>query len=861
MKYIDNVTIELFKIVLLKYKKILSNQDIFNLLESEQGNNIRTVLQHIVEKYDKNEAKIKSSLEFDKFDKLFAKTRINDFPDLKLFEVIPIELAEKFKIKVYNLFKDSHIFRDPIDLINMIGVFGLFEKDPKVKQRIDMAIKTFIYQDTFSEREIFSNNSFTCDAVQVGYNINEKLIDFIPDVIKPYLYPNLTEQYYLFLKRMKGNIGRKVTDFLTPYIKDKLVYKLKSGSTYYAKLLGLDNIQNIQTLSAAEYENPDANSSLYALINSYERIEKRGYRIKPGLTLEEQKEALKQFKVWELVYSRDDIHGMFSNIKPEYNEEFYNFFINHQSDISAISNNFSKLPDVQVNYLQAKSYYYARGNADPDYITIIEYLREIPYDVEFGDQEFAAESKNAGVLKEAYKYYANLLKQLKKRHVTAVPRHYGIYDFVDKNGKQYKVETKILRTSDPFNMLVGESKYINCCQKYNDEGQICMEHASTSKLGGILVINLIDDTGPKMLTQSWIWVNEQECVIDNIEEATVLSIAPNKLRMTYEDIVAFALKKTAEDILENSNEELKRFAKKRVECIENINDPEIKKQEYARLSEIIKRQSLKVVTIGADYSDIIVGDYFSDKATRSLYLPKDYDKNGYTDAKNRYIAAGSEVNIIHPSDLFDEEPVYRDLRLSELEYGRTVKYSTLKKIIDIENYNHKDKNKFSSLEEFGQIYNLENIKVIHGEDWYCIYEKNGQELIIKRLAKGVPRIADEYDNQLAEMVNVFRYIIGESVIIGEAGNIKKLMVRADSTEGDLYEIYSMLLEQQEIYPLKIDVQSNLDDFSEGLQHRFVFTSAISNATTKAENMMFGKDKKCKNLILSIKGQYPKEAQC
>lgn len=72
---------------------------------------------------------------------------------------------------------------------------------------------------------------------------------------------------------------------------------------------------------------------------------------------------------------------------------------------------FFQISICSKKYYDALKFYQERGNDDPDYNTIIEWLRCVPYNVEFGDEEFAIEAKNAGVLKEGYDYYANLLKK------------------------------------------------------------------------------------------------------------------------------------------------------------------------------------------------------------------------------------------------------------------------------------------------------------------------------------------------------------------------------------------------------------------------------------------------------------------
>ena len=66
-------------------------------------------------------------------------------------------------------------------------------------------------------------------------------------------------------------------------------------------------------------------------------------------------------------------------------------------------------------------------------------------------------------------------------------------------------------------MGICESKYTDCCHKYVDLGSTCLEHASKRLMAGILIVNLMQNGVVKLLLQSWIWINEQELVLDNVE--------------------------------------------------------------------------------------------------------------------------------------------------------------------------------------------------------------------------------------------------------------------------------------------------------------------------------------------------------
>ena len=288
-------------------------------------------------------------------------------------------------------------------------------------------------------------------------------------------------------------------------------------------------------------------------------------------------------------------------------------------------------------------------------------------------------------------------------------------------------------------MLIGESKYTDCCQKADDLGKACLEHASTSKCGGILLISIVTNDGVFPISQSWVWINEQELVVDNVEQTVLLKMATDKQREIYEDLIAEAIKKFGNEIIINSNVELNKYIKLQIEnaSISNI----------FRLKEILLRQSIKVVTLGSGYSDIITNNYFNIKAKRDLMLPKDYDQNGYTDAKIRYVVAGSEEAItVEPDFKYVEEAIYRIPRKVYDSKLTDVSTSIIKRIGDIDNIS------IDNLEQFYTNYDLEfTDKVVYGEDWYILYRESSEGVEILKYNAGFPSLEDEIYIQAEEL--------------------------------------------------------------------------------------------------------------
>lgn len=748
----NNLNFEIFKTLILKYKPNLTDDAIMDMFNNDDSINLRNVIDYICIKHN-NIKDIVISEDYKKLQLIYQKARVREFPELDCFKEISLGLAKKFKLKTYRLFYDSHLFQNHKALINMISIFGLFEEDKEVQKRINKIVDIFFYQRIYCQRLEVKNKSNIIEKNNTLYLLDEKVREYIPENLRPYIFDDITPEYYTFLKNMKGNFGKKINAFLIPYTSSNEMFEIKEGvkkyKEYYDYLL-----LNQSKIPYYPYKKD---------IDIY-------YVVDHSLPLALIKEMLKEFKEYELTYGPSDIQSMFYNVEPVYNPNFYEFFIKHQADIVNSTNSFSKFPFVQKKYGEAVKYYSERGNDDPDYNTIVEWLREVPYNVEFGDEIFALEARNAGILKEGYEYYIHLFNDVKCRYLRVLPNHIKRYKCVGSDGIEYELETRILEGTDPLNMLIGESKYTDCCQKYDDLGRSCLEHASKSLMGGILIVSLIQNGFSKPLSQSWIWINEQELVLDNVEQTILLKYAPSKQQTIYEDLIAFALKKAAGDIIYDSNYELKKYISLEYSKIKDISNPEIKRKRLMRLKEILNRQSIKVVSIGANYSDIIVKNYFDILAKRPLYLPKDYDDKGYSDATVRYVAAGDEKEIIvEPSKEYVEEPIYRVKRNVDISVLSNLSNEKIKKIIEIDKM--LSNKKIKCLDDFINLLRASiNDNIIIGDDWYCILNQNE----IVRYVLGIPRIEDEKEIQVEEFNNVVNTFLSK---IDKKSYCKKLEVR------------------------------------------------------------------------------------
>ena len=341
-------------------------------------------------------------------------------------------------------------------------------------------------------------------------------------------------------------------------------------------------------------------------------------------------------------------------------------------------------------------------------------------------------------------------------------------------------------------MLVGETNYTNCCQRYGGLGHNCMAHAVSSSDGGIFVTMLLQDGEWILLTQSWDWQNNNLYCHDNIEATSYFKNSPASLK----EAVARVLELDGKYIIEKSKKEVENYIQARKKTVEkslSIN----KEKELRELQKLQEREVIRLVTTGNGNDDLRLSNYFSSsiqvnqnyfiagkKSTLSNFQPVNYNSTqvyfnkeriAYTDSKStQYVIAGS-IEDLCLAKIEPLVPIYRDPRRVILEQDKNIHNYTTKKVKDIEKSSfpkdmltHQD----SSQADFF------DSNIYLGEDWYLIYEERANNVIyISDLAKVEPSLEDEKGKQNQEIMNV----------------IYNLTQQYDQVEADLKEDTSYLL--------------------------------------------------------------------
>lgn len=849
--FIDDATLKEIYDISSKYIKNLTMEDLIKRISSNP--NAKEIIQNIATKLARGVFEIigpgdtRKTIyqhQLEKFAAIFPRTRFGSLPDFASFQKMPIDMCEKFNVKTWNQLIQNPLFNQDDNtkraLVEIIAISGLFENDPNVELRKRQIISLFENYSLPLSKEDIDSLGITdsewitshFDSVTIkSYRLRDGIT--IPENLANWLSGNLTMEQMARIKKETGNIGSELTKYLSPYVRTENGWKLRNGIQIdlYSQYLKpeMTNEEYMSLLTSSETPREIIN-----FLNPYEEIREQGYKLKQSLSGTDRAEVIHLLLDSHLNnrYNFESLHRMFDGLDLDlsYNPDFYQFFLENQDQILATPENQAQLEEAKRKYGLFKKYYASRGNHNPNYNDMVVYLDKVPYTITFGNEEFAQDAKNTKVSDDGYAFYEGMLQETRKRHLTTVPRHEKTYEYVAPDGSKYQVIAKVLRADDPFNLLVGETSFTNCCQRYHNTGEPCMKHASTSQNGGIFATYLIIDGVPTMLTQSWFWTNEAKACLDNVEATSLITGASGDKRKLLQDIATFAIKSSCIDMIKSSKETVDAYIADRTKKIMNSSLSEEEKQEELRKLEIVRqRQTIKIITVGDGCDDLRVKESFTQiEPEERSYGPKGYegyrDSTGDSEHKQHVIIQTNE-EVLTPNAEYVDIPMFRDDRQISVEASSDIRYETLRKITDIESVAHKTqmtqyiKDGEYTIKEpelLAQLYGcpLDDLRVITGEDWYYVYSDGQSGIEVYDLAKKDPRLQDEGMSQTVEMAQAFEKILSDSIVLDDSGSITAIKpIKADLREDTSYLLYLAQMKRGVIEQIGDDVAYSYTDDS------------------------------------------------
>ena len=760
---------------------------------------------------------------FEKFKLLFPKVRLSEMLDVDIVDAMSIDMCQKFHLKTWKKLMANPLLSCDVDtkksVINIIEFAGLFENDPEVNIRRKKIYELFdIYNLSFSESEIHVNLS---DYLKLFYEVDEPIYNLrnnvvVDESIEHLFHENMSENEIRRLLRREGNIGSIINKFLYPYNKEGDFWYIKRGIDVRPYRKYLKEVMSDKEMQEV-LDNPNTPDYILNFLNPLKKDTVKRYKIRKDI--KDTGDISLLFAV-NSIMDASDINTIFNTLS-SYSKEKFDFFIENFDQIVKSFESKDAFNQVMRNFDAIKQYFIKRGNNNPDYNDMVTFLKSPSYLIEFGNEEFAEDVKNNNVSKEGFDFYQDLLRKTRERKLSTIPRQKGVYN-IEVNGKIYTIKTKVLRSDDPFNLLVGENNFTGCCQRYHGVGESCMIHASTSQNGAIFATYLVVGDEETLLTQSWTWTNESKLCFDNVEATYAYKSNPNMKDL--EQAVLDAIYYASKEMIKASEKEVLEYYLKELDRIKSSdlsNEEKIKKIE--ELDEFRKRQVLKTITVGSGYSDIDIEKRFKELDNdTTTETPKDAEDVTYSDAKlgQQYIVTQKEGKI-KSSSKFKEKAIYRDEREVKEESSKISSF-TLKKISDID----EDVNKGKAKYKYGKTYSItntkelsdfyetdeEHIRAITGEDWYLIYYIQDDYIRICDIAKNSPRFEDEKTKQAAEIMNILSQLLRMSVVLDESGNvIKTKEISACFEDEEIYSLYLSLLEREYVV-----------EFNKGLNHDVIF---------------------------------------
>ena len=478
------------------FKQINENIDINLEYEYQKGKNLKIFVDTIIDDL------LKGNITYEEFMILVNKFKIvlksiplKNFLPYEVINKMDEQLLEKFDFKLW-----VKLIRNPLytineetknSLIELIGIFGLFEQDEERDKRLYQFYKMFEEDyliEPYEELEI-NKEEIEKYVKKKRYRIKDGVK--IPEKLKKYLEFDISEERYKKLRKKTGSIGKEINEFLkNNYEEYEQEYvKLKESKEIYEKLI---------------------NKEIKGKINKY------------------------------------SIHQMFSGCKQEYNRGFYEFIKEHFEEILENEIYQSRVKDISHNYEIIKNYFLKWGNKDFGIEEAIIYLEELGFkNIQEGNEEFAKMVKNAGVVsQEAFEYYQRRYEEIKEKRESKIPVYQKEFT-IKKGEKEYQIEARILEKNDPMQLLVGEVNYANNCQVYSRNGQSCVD--DIGKNSGIFCLYEKEEGKYKLLAESWLWINEHVLCFDNIEGTKLLKKEDKK------EIVREVYKKVGEELVEDEN--------------------------------------------------------------------------------------------------------------------------------------------------------------------------------------------------------------------------------------------------------------------------------------------------------------------
>lgn len=652
----------------------------------KKGSHLNDIL-HLLEYYFHSK-KSNYELELEKLQKLMKKGFV---PSATVFHKIPHTKVDEFdkqkwfSLAGYPLFQGCNEAKAA--LVEMMFVFGLFEKSEESHKRMEMMKKIINHipgsfrveeLDDMESRGVNTDTILKCyKKVRKGfYKINT---ENYPDFQIMCNLPNQVEE---------GSLKSRFFNLNTGKIKSHL-----SKSDYEVLLKHVENFYSKEWLER---------------VCTY--VEEERYELSFKPTVEEQEIIAEAFTMINNrnTWNAHKLSKMFQGVKMEYNPRLYAFFIQNYMDILK-EEDYQKLFPMMINQFDEVSHYYQKMAGKVTLDGFKTYANGVQYiDIPHGYQEFALLCNRSGVTEPRFHKLVAILEKQRMRKLSTIPS-VEVETDLEINGKQHKVYGEIKRLDDPIALVIGEEKLSNCCQVLGKKGEPCMVHLATDKTGRLFCVY---DQEHRLLAQSWVWRNGDTICFDNVERSKLLF----EEEAVYKDAIFKIYERAAHAFVEESKKKIATILSEKVDILSPF--------DYKVLQTKLEKTRVRHVTVGDTRYGFVMNRAFKERMPMPK-MPLNYGAFDYVDSDSQVIIYSDKTGYSRETEVLEE---YLDKRLIQSVKGKDISSDMIYKIKCI-NHNYDNIRDVIEMEKLYQT-NYKNIELILGEDWYLLYEERVGNIII-----------------------------------------------------------------------------------------------------------------------------------
>ena len=329
-------------------------------------------------------------------------------------------------------------------------------------------------------------------------------------------------------------------------------------------------------------------------------------------------------------------HQLFGSFALIYDKDFHKFLLDNLENILCDTNNGKQISAIQRQFRAIKT---MNSNRNLTWELAVNFVADQIYkNIETGNEHVAEISRIAGYSEEDFSTLQHIYNYSKQRIFSSIPR-------IENRANGYTYE--ILRLDDPLALAIGT--LTDCCQEIGNVAETCVEHSMVDQNGRIFVVR--DEEG-NIVSQSWVWRNNNVLCFDNIEvpkkaflRATRANGYKNKEEFTDEIFAIY--KKAAKELIAEDELHYQKL----------LEESLISKAEY-------EATHLRSVTVGIGYNDIAESIKRNAQVVKKVSRPLQFkapvplNHSLWTsDSITQYLLEGLEGQIISGPETL---PIYHD---------------------------------------------------------------------------------------------------------------------------------------------------------------------------------------------------------